>query len=282
MTSASKASSTISRAAAFIGSHSSKSPSSDCLVRFRLCSLAGIRRVSWIFLALCFCVACNESPAHRAYLRGIDDESNQSFETRLSHLSEAVRLEPNNAEFLKARGMLYFDNQKYDLAFADLDRSAKFEDRGRAYRIYLRGLCAGRLGHYEEARRDFERAIALRPLGGQFHGGHALALLALQQPSRALTSIEKAIEIEPRDHRWKYLRGVALACLGRQEESIREFGRVVAYTLAETPKQEETDVFFDGMREFRRVGACTPTDLVSHWHYGGRWLEPSTLEEYRR
>jgi len=130
VTSASKASSTISRAAAFIGSHSSKSPSSDCLVRFRLCSLAGIRRVSWIFLALCFCVACNESPAHRAYLRGIDDESNQSFETRLSHLSEAVRLEPNNAEFLKARGMLYFDNQKYDLAFADLDRSAKFEDRG--------------------------------------------------------------------------------------------------------------------------------------------------------
>jgi tetratricopeptide (TPR) repeat protein len=85
-----------------------------------------------------------------------------SREAMIENLLERVEGEPDNFSLLETLGNLYFDTEKYADAVIWYDRALKVRpdavtvivDRGAAYQ---------RLGDYQAALEDFNRALAIDP-----------------------------------------------------------------------------------------------------------------------
>jgi Tfp pilus assembly protein PilF len=76
--------------------------------------------------------------------------------------SEAIKLDPKNAETYNNRANVYSLLGKYDLALKDYDRAIELD--GKNARIYgNRGMVKLRLGKEDDAQRDFKKAIELEP-----------------------------------------------------------------------------------------------------------------------
>jgi tetratricopeptide (TPR) repeat protein len=94
--------------------------------------------------------------------RGVELESKGDRDRAIVDFNDWVRLAPDRAEALHARGELYTDFGWYDLALADLDESLKsrpndaptLDGRGRVH-LFLK--------QFVEAIRDFDTALRYAP-----------------------------------------------------------------------------------------------------------------------
>lgn len=86
--------------------------------------------------------------------RGMGHYQNGEVDQAIADLSEAVRLDPYDADVHYMRGNMYFLNKKdHEKAVADFDQAIKL-NRNHAEAYYYRGLA------YQIDRQDCSRAIA--------------------------------------------------------------------------------------------------------------------------
>ena len=231
---------------------------------------------------LLWSTSCKPSPAESAYMRALRRSKEGAPSSEVIELyNEAVRLNPKLSDVRKGRGQFFFDTGHYVEALQDFEAAAENAGTGKAHILFLKGLTEGRLERYAAAEADFSEAIRLRPFADHYYAGLCLTHLSLHKPDAALVDIERAIELAPRFSRWKYVKGMVLACLGREEDAKKQFSEGVAYTAAQAGGSPK-NIHFDGERELARVRACTAKELALHWDYGGRWLPEEVLAEYRK
>lgn len=234
-------------------------------------------------ILVCALSSCEQSASNTYYNQATQlAKQGGSFNQVRRLLDKAVKLEPTNQLFLQGRGTFLFDNGFYSEALVDLSRAAEISGPGQAYCLYLKGLCEGKLSHYSNARSDIQMALKLYPRHDSFYGALAIVYLALEKPDAALQSIDRAMALSPKAGRWQYVRGMVLSCLGKKEAAIEQFNQTVVYTRVGGPDNKQTDIFFDGRREYERVQKCTRDDIAPQWTYGGRWLVDEVYNEYRK
>jgi adenylate cyclase len=76
---------------------------------------------------------------------------------------------------------------------------------------------------FEEAKAEYERAIALNPSQMNAYQGLSLATLNTGQPEEVIALVEKAIRLSPRDPlrtSWFVLEGLANIMLRRDEQAL--------------------------------------------------------------
>lgn len=99
------------------------------------------------------------------------------------------------------------------------DRETSLEDSASFAVWYRRGEVLANLGHYSEALRNFEEALALE--GGNWDAllYSAVCLIHLQRPQEALTRCDRILSQNPNHAQAWMFRGVALHRLGHYSES---------------------------------------------------------------
>lgn len=107
----------------------------------------------------------------RAMALRIDDR-----EKAIADAGKAIELDPKNPLFYNLRGSLQGELRRYPEAVADLSKEIELLGPGGAgYSSYaMRGRFNVELGKFEDALRDYDEAIKLRPIDAELYKGRAI------------------------------------------------------------------------------------------------------------
>lgn len=108
----------------------------------------------------------------------------------LEDYNAAFEPESDNASVLRCRGQAYSELSEYELALADLDQAVPiFERKGieveLGYALSARSIALGGLERWEEAWRDWDRALLIQPDDAWLHYNAGLLYLGQHQPEKA-------------------------------------------------------------------------------------------------
>lgn len=144
-------------------------------------------------------------------------------EKQLENLSAAMMSQPLNPDFLKWRGLLLVQMERYEEARADLMEARALTDDAEV-ETYL-GLCYHHNGDTDSAYYFFDRAIELNPvfLGTYLYAGSA-AIMS-EDYARGLEYINLALRLDTRNPDALFYKGVALVELKQLDEGCRCLNR---------------------------------------------------------
>ena len=132
---------------------------------------------------------------------------------------------------LKRRGNVEFGRGDFRHAAELFSRAIQLEP-GNAVHLANRSLALLKLERHDEALRDAESVVEMRPDWGKAYYRHGAALLALERHAEAIASFKTALEIEPDNAKVKQARAQAEKELKRAEE------RAAAQAAAKKRKEE--------------------------------------------
>jgi lipoprotein NlpI len=125
----------------------------------------------------------------------------------LENYSEAIRLEPDNAQFYKTRADVYYDNDDYNRAIADYGAAIRLAD-GYTDALNGRGLSYYLSDDDSRALRDFNEAIRLDPEFALAINNRGNVYIREGNLDKAIDDYAAAVRLAPRSR-------VALANRGR-------------------------------------------------------------------
>ena len=141
-------------------------------------------------------LAC-EGAAGRAeshFEAGIELESQGRIEEAIEQYSQALEINPADADFYFRRGGSYGRLGQYDRALEDLDQAVRL-DSGHVGAYSTRGITYFLLGEYLKALDDHNQAIERFPQIGEFYVNRAKAYTRLGDDGAAQLDVERAIEL---------------------------------------------------------------------------------------
>lgn len=126
-------------------------------------------------------------------------ESDKDLKRALADLDAAVKLEPENAPVIAARGSLLARMGQDKLAIQDLTRAVRLAPADPDI-LVARASFYARVEKPTLALEDFTKAIAADPKHAEaFNGRGALYANALREPERALRDVMTAVDLKPRE-----------------------------------------------------------------------------------
>jgi tetratricopeptide (TPR) repeat protein len=145
-------------------------------------------------------------------------------------LNRAIELDPGNAAAHFNLAAYYCEMSFTDRALEELDKAMALDSEdqprdleGRGTREYsLRGSIKSRKGLFDEAIRDFDKAIQANPKFYPAYIGRGIAYLGQNHPELAISDFDKAITLNPRFAGAYSNRGAAYAAKGMLEKGISD------------------------------------------------------------
>ena len=122
----------------------------------------------------------------------------------LAEKTEAIKLDPENPQFLRSRGELYFDQQKYDLSDADF-RQMTVLDPGDVIGYMGIGRNAKEQMRWDEAISQFDYVVKLAPEYSSGYSFRAEANIGREKWNEAADDLIKALDISHDDKAYYHL-----------------------------------------------------------------------------
>jgi len=162
--------------------------------------------------------------------RGIEKGKSDKY-TPLDQIvdyNEAMKLKPKYAMAFANRGVAKGNSEKYTTEdqIADYDTAIVFfgkDNPEAAYALYDRGVAKAKLGRYEDAIADYDRAIELKPDYAKAFNNRGSSKDKLMRYEEAIADFDRAIELKPDFAEAFYNRGVVKGKLKRYEEAIADY-----------------------------------------------------------
>ncbi len=158
--------------------------------------------------------------------RGLDYKDKKDYDRAIADLNEAIRLQPEDADFYAYRAKVYEIKGDPDRAIADYDGAARFEPERPS--IYI-----GRAGSYQAkgdsecAIADYGEAIRIDPLNAESHYERARYEQTTGDYDQAIRDLTSAIEIDANDPEYRNSRGMAHRMKGKNDEAITDFSDAI-------------------------------------------------------
>ncbi len=112
-------------------------------------------------------------------------------------LAKAAELAPLNASTWLNLGQVRYMRKKYEQAIDALEKAVELDPLGYPEAYFYLGRAHLDLGHVEEARLNFTKAIKLSPDNADYHYWLAEALLAANDGESARAELLRALELAP-------------------------------------------------------------------------------------
>ncbi len=159
---------------------------------------------------------------------GKADKDNSSFtgDPGINQLTEAIRKSPNDPELYLKRSELFYENQAYDQAIADLAQVMKLDSTNlKAHHL----LADVYMDHYQSALalQTLERAAALYPDSIRTQLKLTEFQLILKQYSDAMKTLADIMKIHPGDPEALFMLGMVYRDQGKSEQAIAAFQSAV-------------------------------------------------------
>lgn len=139
--------------------------------------------------------------------------------------TKTISLDSTYADAYNNRGLMYLNSGKYDLSIADFNKSIILNPSS-SYYYYNRGLYYNTIGQYEKAVNDFAFGLQLRPQNEDIYFNmEGVAMVNLMKYNEAIKDFSKAIEINPLGAGYWLNRAVAESKLGQNENAKADIKR---------------------------------------------------------
>jgi tetratricopeptide (TPR) repeat protein len=148
------------------------------------------------------------------------------YQEAINDCTQALRLQPDNAELLTNRGWSYAQLGYHLQALQDYDLALMIKpDLEIAY--IRRGLSYRSCSNYQKAMHDFQQAIKINPYNADAYNNKGLTLIDLGEHENALNILNKAIEINS-EHIQSYLnKGLCCIYLKYEFSAVESFSRAI-------------------------------------------------------
>ena len=120
----------------------------------------------------------------------------ENFENAKEFLEIAINLNPNRAEAYGYYGKISYDQFSFLSAQEYYKKAIKYAKDKSKYRVCLAN-CYAQTGKYRVALHVFNNLINDEPNYAKAYSAKAMCLLMINKPEKALSSIKKAISLDP-------------------------------------------------------------------------------------
>jgi len=164
--------------------------------------------------------------ARALYEQGLRSLNDKQISLGLVSLKESVSLDPENATYRNALGVLYLDMRNSSSAQAEFSKAVEI-DPTYAEAEHNLGLSYAQQGRYEQAITAYRKALSLplytTPEVAYYNMG--LAYAQSGRPREAEESLRTAIQLEPKLAAGYYQLGIVLMGSGRRDDARAAFRR---------------------------------------------------------
>ena len=148
----------------------------------------------------------------------MNNKDNRSIE----ELTQAIELNPTDANIHFSRGHAYHTKDNYDKAIADYTKAIQLKSNlTEAYNN--RGAAHSKKGDYNRAIKDLNKAIQLKPNLAKAYNNRGAAHGRKGEYSKAIADLNKAIQLNPNFAVAYYNRGIAYANKGDDNQANADF-----------------------------------------------------------
>jgi tetratricopeptide (TPR) repeat protein len=148
------------------------------------------------------------------------------LEWALQDLNDALRLEPDKAAYLSARGMVYDALREYDRAIRDFGEAIR-RDSGEALSFNGRGMAYKAKKDYDKAISDYTEAIRLDPRLSDVPFNRGNAYKAKKDYDRAVSDYAEAIRLDPKWSDAYFNRANAYKARKDYDQAARDYAEVI-------------------------------------------------------
>ena len=152
----------------------------------------------------------------------MNTQDNRSIEK----LTQAIKLDPTDADAYYYRGHAYHKKGNYDKAIADYTKSIKLNPKlADAYNS--RGLAHIRKGGYDKAIKDLNKAIQLNPKSAKAYNNRGTAYRWKCDYGKAIADHTESIQLNPKSAKAYNNRGAAHSRKGDYDQAIEDLNKAI-------------------------------------------------------
>ncbi|MER3447202.1 MAG: hypothetical protein C4291_10325 [Candidatus Dadabacteria bacterium] len=146
----------------------------------------------------------------------------------IAEFSEAIKINPRDANAYYNRGIAYYYKGQYDQAISDFNKVLEINP-GSVMAYKSRGLAYQKKGQYDKAISDYDNAIKeIDPVYTEIHINRGVAYARSKgEYDKAISDYSKAIEINPKNALAYYNRGIAYQAKGRYDKAISDYSKAI-------------------------------------------------------
>ncbi|MTJ18896.1 MULTISPECIES: serine protease [unclassified Dolichospermum] len=161
----------------------------------------------------------------------------KEYKLAINDYTQAIQLNPQNAEYYAIRGGIYSFLKEYKQAIDDYTQAIKIDHKKAIYYDF-RGLAYLQLKDYKQAIADYTQAIQLDPKNATYYGGRGFAYFQLKDYKQAINDWNQVIKIDPKNATYYSARGDAYFQLKDYKQAIND------YTQAIKLKSDFTEAYY--------------------------------------
>ena len=152
----------------------------------------------------------------------------KDYEAAINYYTKAIDQKYSPlADAYNNRGIAKHKLQQYDEAIKDYDKAISL-DPNYAHAYFGRGVAKHKLQQYDEAIKDYDKAISLDPNDAHAYFGRGVAKDKLQQYTEAIKDYDKAISLDPNYARVYNNRGLAKENMGQLQAAKADYEKAIA------------------------------------------------------
>jgi len=153
-------------------------------------------------------------------------EQRRILEQAVADFTQAIRLDPNNANFYIERGSTYSGMGDFDRTIADYTQAIRLNPNN-ATAYSNRGLTYSEIGDLDRAITDFNEAIRLDPNYDSAYDGRGGVYLFKREYDKAIADYSRVIQLNPNFAEAYETRGIAYLFKGDNDRAIIDFTHVI-------------------------------------------------------
>jgi tetratricopeptide (TPR) repeat protein len=177
-------------------------------------------------------------------------------------------------------GITFGTIREYDLSISYFELAEKISEDDKikeaareqlAVAYYNRGLAYARSNQYEEAIKDFKKALELNPKYAGAYNNRGNVYHELKQYKKAIEDYKEALELNPNLTVTYYNRGIAYCKLNKTEEAIEDYNAAIKlnskYAKAYYNRgiaYYDLDNYEKAIKDFKKALELNPKDVEAY------------------
>jgi len=213
------------------------------------------------------------NPYDSLIFEGIQLRVNEQFDAAIAKFTEAIQMDPTNAEGFIQRGITYSNINKQDEAITDFNYAINYNpNSAEAYNA--RGVAWAQKSQYSQAIKDYNKALELDPNLVKAYTNRAIAYMLQRSYENGLADFSKVIELTPDDAEAYFNRGQAYnnAFASLQDPSYLDLC-IADFTQSLTLRPDQPEAYFN-----RGFCASLKGNFVRSWEDYSRAIELDNSE----